>query len=187
MKVRYSVVVLILAMLSLVAAGCSAAQEMSTPVPGVSTSTPVSGDQEGKVITGKARVEEIEIMILESFPVQINVVARGNLPDGCTTIDRIEQERQGNTVLVTITTVRPADQACTEALVPFEEVISLDAAGLAAGTYTVDVNGVRDTFELAVDNSLPDEGRVPGAPGDGEGAIVDDVSVAIDEEDPSLL
>lgn len=155
MKVGYSLVVTILAILSSLVAGCSAAQETSTPVPGAPTSTPVSDDQEGKVVTGKARVEEIEIMILESFPVQVNVVARGNLPDGCTTIDRIEQERQDNTVLVTITTLRPPDQACTEALVPFEEVISLDVVGLEAGTYTVDVNGARDTFELAVDNKLP--------------------------------
>jgi inhibitor of cysteine peptidase len=129
-----------------VVAACTAARETSTPMP---------GDQGGEVITGQARVEEIEILILESFPVQVNVVARGNLPDGCTTIDQTEEKREGNTFLVTITTVRPPDRACTEALVPFEEVISLDVAGLAAGTYTVDVNRVRDTFELAVDNKAP--------------------------------
>ena len=63
---------------------------------------------------------------------QVNVVARGNMPNGCTTLDQIEQERQGHTFLVTITTVRPADQACTEVLVPFEEVISLNVVGLEA-------------------------------------------------------
>jgi inhibitor of cysteine peptidase len=107
-------------------------------------------------MAGRARVEEIEIVILESFPVQVNVVARGNLPDGCTAIDRIEQQRQGDAFLVTITTVRPASQMCTQALVPFEQVISLDVAGLKAGTYMVNVNGVQDTFELAVDNTLSD-------------------------------
>lgn len=106
-------------------------------------------------MAGRARVEQIEILILESFPVRVNVIARGNLPDGCTRIDQIEQQRQGNTFLVTITTARPADQMCTQALVPFEQVISLDVAGLKAGTYTVDVNGVQDTFELATDNSPP--------------------------------
>jgi len=30
---------------------------------------------------GLASVDEIEIMISESFPVQIQVIARGNLPD----------------------------------------------------------------------------------------------------------
>jgi hypothetical protein len=88
---------------------------------------------------------------------------------------------------VTITTVRPADQACTEALVPFEEVISLDVRGLDAGTYAVDVNGVRDTFELAMDNRLPDEGQAPEAPGTTDGAMVDRVSVEVDQRNPDLL
>ncbi|HZJ35859.1 MAG TPA: hypothetical protein VFD29_04465, partial [Gillisia sp.] len=36
--------------------------------------------------SGLAPVDEIDILILESFPVQINVIARGNLPDPCTEI-----------------------------------------------------------------------------------------------------
>ena len=46
---------------------------------------------------------------------------------------------------------------CTEALVPYEQAVPLDVAGLPAGVYTVTVNGVSDTFELAVDNVLPTE------------------------------
>ena len=45
--------------------------------------------------------------------------------------------------------------ARTAALVPYEETISLDVYGLLAGTYTVDVNSVRDTFTLDVDNKPP--------------------------------
>ena len=36
-----------------------------------------------------APVEEIEIVILESFPVQVHVIARGNLPDPCTEISEV--------------------------------------------------------------------------------------------------
>jgi inhibitor of cysteine peptidase len=146
-KLRYRWSVLALATLSLALASCAG-------VPGASTSTPAADDQEGRMITGTARVEEIEIMILESFPVQVHVVVRGNLPDGCTTIDRIEQERRDSAFQITIATVRPADRMCTQALVPFEEVVSLDVVGLKAGTYTVNVNGMQDTFNLAVDNTL---------------------------------
>jgi hypothetical protein len=74
------------------------------------------------------------------------------LPDGCTTIDQILDAREGNAFQVTITTLRPANQVCTEALMPFERIIPLDVYGLPAGTYTVIVNGVSDTFQLAVDN-----------------------------------
>jgi len=104
--------------------------------------------------SGMAQVDSIDLLILESFPVQITVMARGNLPDGCTTIDQIAQERQGNTFKVTITTRRPAGKMCTEALVPFGEAISLEVNGLPAGTYTVDVNGVTGSFTLDVDNEL---------------------------------
>ncbi len=113
---------------------------------------PVGGTPSGGTIHGEATVEAIDILILESFPVQINVVAQGYLLDGCTEIDEILRERTDQTFQVTITTTRPADAMCTEALVPFEETFSLDVYGLPAGTYTVDVNGITGTFELAVDN-----------------------------------
>ncbi len=108
----------------------------------------------GEVISGEANVESIQILMLESFPVQINVIVKGYLPDGCTQIDRIKQGEDAatNTLRVKITTTRPADAMCTAALEPFEEVVSLDVYGLAAGTYTVDVNGVTDTFTFDVDN-----------------------------------
>ncbi|VVB96993.1 Uncharacterised protein [uncultured archaeon] len=108
----------------------------------------------GKYIYGNATVERIEIMVLESFPVQIKVNARGYLPDGCTRIDGVVKEKEGNTFLVTIRTVRPADAFCTQVIVPFQEVISLDVYGLKAGKYNVDVNGIKGTFELRTDNIL---------------------------------
>ena len=103
-------------------------------------------------ICAEANVQRVEILILESFPVQVNVRAMGYLPDSCTTIGDISQSRDGDTFMVMITTSRPADAVCAQVLVSFEEVIPLDVAGLPAGTYTVDVNGVTDTFTLTVDN-----------------------------------
>lgn len=108
----------------------------------------------GKFLYGNAIVESIEIMALETFPVQIKVNARGYLPDGCTKIGEITNEKKENTFLVSIRTVRPAEAFCTAAIVPFQEVIPLDVYGLKAGTYTVDVNGVNGTFRLEADNIL---------------------------------
>ena len=106
---------------------------------------------------GLAPVEEIQLQIMESFPIQVAVLVEGYLPDGCTEIDEISQtfDEETNTFFVEITTVRPEDALCTEAIVPFEERISLDVRGLPVGTYTVDVNGVTDTFTFDVDNELP--------------------------------
>ena len=151
-----------------VALGCSGLP--STPTVGVqptayapATDVPTEPEDDG-VVEGVANVGSIEILILESFPVQIHVVARGSLPDGCTTLDEVTVGRTGNTFQVTITTIRPVGIACTEAEVPFERVISLDVYGLPAGTYTVAVNGVSGTFELAVDNVPAVEPTVAPAP-----------------------
>jgi len=121
--------------------------------------------------TGLAPVNEIEIVIFELFPVQIDVIARGNLPDPelfpvqidviargnlpdpCTEISEVLQEREGNTFFVTIKTYRPPG-LCIQVLAPFEVKIPLNVYGLPAGTYTVDVNGVQDTFDLEVDPVL---------------------------------
>ena len=87
---------------------------------------------------GLASVDEIDIFILESFPVQ--VIARGNLPDPCTKISEVLQEREGDSFFITIKTYR-SPGFCIQILAPFEEIIFLEVYGLPAGTYTVDVNG----------------------------------------------
>jgi inhibitor of cysteine peptidase len=117
-------------------------------------------EEPGEVIVGVADVESVELLIMESFPVQVTAVVRGNLRDGCTRIGTIDQEvlADERRIAVQIGTVRPADAFCTQALVPYEERVPLEVRGLPAGEYTVDVNGLTATFTLAVDNVL--------APGD---------------------
>ena len=107
-------------------------------------------------IRGNAIIENIDILLLESFPVQIHVTATGYFPDGCTSIDEVTESRQDNTFTVTVTTKRPADVACTAAIVPFEESIPLDVYGLDKGVYTVNVNDASGSFELYMDNIIPD-------------------------------
>lgn len=108
----------------------------------------------GEFIFGNAPVEDIEIMILESFPVQVNLNVKGYLPDSCTDIHTITKEKDGNTFFVNITTIRPADAICAQVIVPFEEKISLDVYGLKAGIYNVSVNNIKGTFILEMDNIL---------------------------------
>jgi inhibitor of cysteine peptidase len=99
-------------------------------------------------------VESVDVRILESFPVQVQVLAKGYLQDSCTKLDTTTQSLDSHTFIVTMTTSRPADLACTQVITPFEEPIPLDLAGLKAGTYMVTVNGVTGTFTLDVDNVL---------------------------------
>lgn len=96
---------------------------------------------------GLLQVGSIEVLILESFPVQVNVVVRGALPDGCTSIGEIVQARDGNAVTVTIATNRDPLALCTQAIVPVEETVSLEG-DFPTGEYTVTVNGVTETFRV---------------------------------------
>lgn len=108
--------------------------------------TPVSS-----IIIMEAKVTKIDILILESFPVQVNVIVRGEFPDSCTEINKVTIIHEGDTFFISISTSRPYDK-CVDGIIPFEEVIPLNVIGLPAGIYTVDVNGVIGTFELQIDN-----------------------------------
>lgn len=117
---------------------------------GPASPTSPSGGQESTVY-----VDSIDILTRESFPVQMSATVKGNLPDPCTTITSASSQRDGNTFKINIVTNRPADAVCVQMLSPFEQSVTLDVAGLKAGTYTVVAGDVSKTFELTADNVLP--------------------------------
>lgn len=128
---------------------------VSTTITETQTITPVETlptepitSTEGSVEGGSPMVENIEIRILESFPVQVHAVVSGYLPDGCTTIANAGVVNEGMTFQIQLSTQRPADAICTMALVEFEEVIPLDTIDLPAGTYEVVAGDLAVNFDL---------------------------------------
>ncbi|MBK7897636.1 MAG: NBR1-Ig-like domain-containing protein [Candidatus Promineifilaceae bacterium] len=169
---KFLLFIMLLLFTGLVACGGSDEPETadSTPTTTADTPTAVSTDTP---LQQEANVDSIEILILESFPVQVNVRARGDLPDGCTSIDNVTTNQQGTTFNITITTLRQTGEICTEALVPFEETISLNVLGLPAGTYAVNVNGINGSFTLQVDNvAQAEEPTATATPADSNIGIV---------------
>lgn len=143
-----------------------------------SSPEPDPTEPSGGVIEGQAVIEQIDLMILESFPVQVNANLSGNLADGCTTIDEtvITYVESTKTFEIAVSTTRPADALCTEALVPFEQNVSLDVLGLPAGDYTVRAGDASASFNLAVDNVIPDiEEPTPSTTGRIEGRVWHDI------------
>lgn len=114
--------------------------------------SPTPTNAPAQPIVGVANVDSIEVIIMESFPVQINVKARGTLPNGCVTIDEVAIDRADNEFNIAISTIQDPIRVCTQAVVPFEETIPLDVLGLEAGSYQVNVNGRTGSFTLSVDN-----------------------------------
>lgn len=156
-----------LAVLLLWLAACGGAQG-DEPAVEPDLDAPVSADDpdqtvpedvdETDYVFGEANVDDVQVNIMESFPVQVSVTVSGFLTDGCTEIDETAVTRTDNTFDVHVTTKRPAAAVCTQELAPFEESVPLDVLDLPAGEYTIDVNGVTTTFTLDMDNSSPDEG-----------------------------
>lgn len=105
--------------------------------------------------TDQAHVDGVDVLIMESFPVQVRLIIHGNLPDACSEISEVNQARIGNTFTIDLVVTRDPLAKCAQVLTPFEESVALDVAGLPAGTYTVEVEGVKTTFTLDVDNALP--------------------------------
>jgi hypothetical protein len=139
-------------------------QPTAKPASSDTTTPEPDGEQppSGEGIVGeKAIVEEIQVLILESFPVQVNALMRGSLPNGCTTIQAITSSREGNTFNITILTERPVGAVCSEALIPFEESVSLDVAQLLAGTYTVKAYDQTAVFTLQTDNVAQEPATCP--------------------------
>lgn len=99
-----------------------------------------------------AYVDSVDPVFLESFPLQVHALVTGNLPDGCTEIQRHAVDRSGNTFLIRIYTQRPAGAFCTEALVPFEYSVPLDVYELPAGTYQIKAYEAAAEFTFDQDN-----------------------------------
>src|SRR5215210_6850543 len=96
--------ILVVAVLVMILAACGPA---ATPSP-IVTEVPTQASV--------AVVKSIEILFLESFPLQVHAVIRGDLPDaGCTTIASVEQVREGNTFKLTMVTTTDPLALCAPA------------------------------------------------------------------------
>ena len=123
------------------------------------TDITLSYDGEGAlIITGadampKVLVESIEILVMESFPLQVSVAVNGIKSVPCTDLLDAAVSYSDNTFTVVLaeTVLGPAE-SCIAITDPFETSVPLDVYGLPAGTYTVDVNGVKTEFTFDMDN-----------------------------------
>lgn len=116
---------------------------------------PAEGDDSsmnGNIVDGVLYVDGVTIAIMESMPLQAAAEISGNFADGCTSLGDVVVTRLDNTFYITLKAVRPADQMCTQALVPFTQTVSLNIYGLKAGDYKVMVGESETTFNLASDN-----------------------------------
>lgn len=126
--------------------------------------SPASTETPTPASTSAASVESVDVQILESMPIQVRVLVRGQLPDaGCTSIVSVNQVREGNTFFITLVTTADPLALCAQMLTPFEQQVPLDTSDLEPGQYTVDVHGTQSSFELPANDLAGFQARLVNA------------------------
>jgi hypothetical protein len=95
---------------------------------------------------GLLPIDEVVVHIAGSTPVQASVQVVGYLPDGCTSLGEITQNRVGNALSIVITTRRSGGY-CIQVIELVEKWITLKGS-FPPGDYVVQVNGLVRKFRV---------------------------------------
>ena len=111
---------------------------MSTEEPLRNPFAPQAEDKD--LVRGNVYLSEASLVIRESFPPQISLLIRGDLPTPCNHLRAdVGAPDQENKIAVELYSLIDPDKVCVQVLEPFEE--SIDLGTFPAGHYTVWVNG----------------------------------------------
>lgn len=141
---RRSVIIPAIAVLTIAAVACSSGSESNTG------STPTPGQPaDQSMVKVPAPIDNVEILIAESFPPQYFLVVTSGIPNGCVQFDSYDVTRDGDTFRVTVTNLEPADKGtiCTQVYGTVESNIPLGSDVEPGTTYTVLVNDTVETFK----------------------------------------
>ena len=109
--------------------------------------TPTEPTPEPTMVEVAAPIDEVEINIAESLPPQYFVAVRSGLPNACYDFNAYDVSRDGDTVRITVTNLKPEQpQMCAEIYRTVESNIALGSDFEGGKTYTVQVNDVTETF-----------------------------------------
>ena len=102
------------------------------------------------------RVVDVNVEVGVGSPIPVFVDVGADLPDICAQVEYVEVVQDGDTFKVQIGTVLSTEQDCLRDTYPFRMKIPLSVVDLPAGSYFVDVNGVRGDFKLEAGSSAAD-------------------------------
>jgi hypothetical protein len=119
-----------------------------TPVDGDFTTLPSDGKSgpfspqlgDAGLSIGNVYLDSAELLILESFPIQVNLYISGNLPPPCEQLRvKVNDPDSSNRIYIEIYSVSNPDTMCVQVLQPFDTNISLGS--FTPGPYKVYLNG----------------------------------------------
>lgn len=109
--------------------------------------TVIPGENDEPMMIMPLVIEQVEVQVLESFPMQLVVNVSGYQQDGCEYPITVTQQNDGSTITIAIERMLPLAVMCPAVIIPYENSIAIEG-GFEGGTYTIDVNGVITVIEL---------------------------------------
>ena len=99
---------------------------------------PQSGDN--ALSSGNVYLDSTDLLILESYPIQVNLYLSGTLPTPCNHLRVVVPETDAdNRIYIEVYSVTDPNAMCIQVLEPFDTTISLGS--FPSGHYEVYVNG----------------------------------------------
>jgi hypothetical protein len=98
-------------------------------------------------VRGPVYVDSVNVLLLESYPVQVRALVKGNLPTPChrLTWEVSGPDAQGR-IILDISSTTDADAICIQVLEPFEQ--SIDVGSYTGGSFLLMVDGIEHPFTV---------------------------------------
>ncbi len=84
-------------------------------------------------------IEAVDVLVLESYPMQLTLQVSGYQQDGCQAPVQVAQSRDGNTVIVQVYRTMLPGAMCPQVIQSYEASIKLEG-GFESGDYSIRVN-----------------------------------------------
>ena len=126
--------------LAIIAIACASTPPVSTE-PSIPTGAPTMTVPPG-FERGPVYISSTDLLIMESFPVQIALHIIGDLPTPCHRFQaEVAKPDAENRIEVTAYSLANPELMCAQVLQPFEESVPIPMDGAPDGTYSVWLNG----------------------------------------------
>ena len=111
----------------------------------VITSVPNAADY----VVAPAPFETVDVRTgaVSSDGAPIELLIKGAFPDSCTELHGTNQTRSGDELIVQLQARRPGNAMCATVMRPYRFYMTIEGA-FTTGRYTLDLNGVRQVFEI---------------------------------------
>lgn len=98
-------------------------------------------------VRGPVYLDSVEVLLLESYPVQVRASIVGSLPTPCHQLAwKLSDPDAAGRIVLDVYSTADADAVCTQVLEPFEQ--SINIGSFTGGSYVLVVNGVEYPFTI---------------------------------------